>query len=142
MAEQLRRSVRRRKVGVVTNIKHIEKDLDRVLSVCMNIGNQIAKLQLRLEVNEVLASGYMMQLNVDKYVNKDVEATYTNPPQRTTQVYDTSGLFEDVSPDDFVASVKVQRGQAEKFIDPKVLSKHSTANTSELKPPTLKYKKV
>ncbi|RKZ93378.1 MAG: hypothetical protein DRQ40_07695 [Gammaproteobacteria bacterium] len=142
MAEELKRRVRRRKVGAVKSVGQTEAELNEALSVCMDMQNQIARLQSRLEVNELLASGFMAQLGVEKYTNSSVEATYVAPPQRTTMTYDAAGLFEDVAPEDFVASVKIQKGLAEKVIDPKVLSKHSTATKSEAKPPTLKYKKA
>jgi len=141
MAEQqLRRQVRRRKVGAVRSTSQTESLLGDVLDESMSIMGQIEALQESLLNNQAIASSYMSELHIGKFLSNRTEATYDHPPQKTTNTFDASGLFEDVAVEDFLASVKIQKGMAEKVIDPKILKKHMTSTKSELKPKTLKLK--
>lgn len=140
MAEQLRRQVRRRKVGAVKTVAQTEAQLRDAMDGSAHILGQIEDLQNKLLEQDATVVGLMEELNVSKFSSDRAEADYNHPPQKTVNTIDAAGLFEDVSPEDFLASVVVQKGKAEKVVDPKVLKKHMTSTKSALKPKTLKLK--
>ena len=140
MAEMLRRRTRQRKVGTMKSVSQTEKLLTESMVGAAVIVKKIQKLQEALLAEEVVVSSYMEELKLPKFTSSLAEAVYDHPAQKTTNTFDTSGLFEDVTVEDFVASVKVQKGLAEKVIDPKILKKYMTSAKSELKPKTLKLK--
>jgi len=141
MAEQqLRRQVRRRKVGAVRSVVQTESLLSDALNESASIMGQIEDLQDRLATEQGNATQYMEELKIGKFLSIRAEATYDHPAQKTTNTFDASGLFEDVAVEDFLSSVKVQKGLAEKCIDPKILKRTTTSTKSELKPKTIKIK--
>lgn len=144
MAEQMNtRKVRRRRVDVSRDAtKTAQELLETTVNKAIDIQNKISELQEELDSLAVVATPLMEQLKLSRYTTDKAEAIYDHPPQKTTTTYDTVGLFEAVSPEDFIASVKVQKGLAEKVIDPKVLKKYSTSAKSPLKPKTLKIKSL
>jgi len=140
MAEQLVRRTRKRKVGTVKAAPQVEALLKDSLNTSAVIMDKILQLQESLLNEEAIASSYMAQLKLAKFSTTNVDATYGHPAQKTVNVFNTDLLFESVAVEDFVASVKVQKGLAEKVIDPKILKKCMSSTKSDLKPKTLKLK--
>lgn len=141
MAEQeLRKKVRRRKVNAVRSVPQVESMLKDSMDQAAGIMGQIEDLMDVLLGYNNKSSELMAELNVTKFQSNRGDAVYEHPKQTTINTIDAEGLFEDVAVEDFLASVKIQKGQAEKVVDPKVLKKHTTTSKSALKPKTFKLK--
>lgn len=137
---QLRKKVRRRKVNSVRTVPQVESMLKDSMDEAANIMGQIEGLIGILSEYNNKSSDLMAELNITKFQSDKGEATYEHPKQTTVNSIDAEGLFEDVAVEDFLASVKIQKGLAEKVVDPKILSKHTTTTKSSLKPKTFKLK--
>lgn len=141
MAEQkLQTRTRRRRVTTSVSKSSLQSEtkLKEAMDESISIQEEISALQGQLADQYDIASELMTDLNISKFTSGRANAVYDHPAQKTTNSFDTQGLFESVTIEDFVASVKIQKTLAVKVIDPKILTKYTTATKSALKPKTLK----
>ena len=144
MAKQeqvMKKRLRKRKVALVNSSTKVESDLKKAMDEAIGIMDQIEHQQNLLAKQQATVLTLMQEIGVSEFHSMLADAEFKHPVQKNTTTYDAKGLYEDVLEEDFVASVKVMKGLAEKVIDPKILAKHSDTSKSALKPKTLKLTK-